>query len=136
MIKLRKSFNWASKLPSRPILTPPSSSTEATGDLHLLRWSLSEGREEEAAAAEEEEEVEKGMQKARLLLFLERKSEVLEKRVAWASEMAIIFFFFFYRKERLSLRWEWASYLRLNPLHFFSGFYFDKWHLASKWSNG
>ena len=134
MIKLRKIFNWVSKLPSRPILTPPSSSTEATGGLHLLRWSLSEGREEEAAAAAEEEEVEKGMQKARLLLFLERKSEVLEKRVAWASEMAIIFFFLQKRKARL--RWEWASYLRLNPLHFFSGFYFDKWHLASKWSNG
>ena len=48
-------------------------------DLHLLLWSLSEGREEEAAAvAVEEEEVEKGIQKARLLLFLEKKSEVLD----------------------------------------------------------
>ena len=119
MIKLRKIFNWVSKLPSRPILTPPSSSTEATGDLHLLRWSLSEGREEEAA---EEEEVEKGMQKARLLLFLERKSEVLEKRVAWASEMAIIFFFFTEKKGSFALRMSFLSPLKPPP--FFLRFLF------------
>lgn len=70
------------KLPSLAILTPPSSSTEATGCLHFLLSGLSQER-----AAEEEE---KGRQKVKLFRpFVRRESEVLEKRRVWAKEKAV-----------------------------------------------
>ena len=57
----------------------------------------------------------------------EGEASAISREKEWGSgEEGVVsdwdghFFFFFYRKERLCLRGEWSSYLRLNPPSIFS----------------